>query len=79
MAQGETETAEAERMRRLAETEPDPWSRSLPVHLTASALIVHPESARVLLRWLTVNQARALIGTNNLRHTLDRLEPLFAA
>jgi len=39
------------RMRRLAESEPDPWARSLPVHFTASALVVHPESARVLLRW----------------------------
>ena len=29
----------------------DPWDRSAPLHLTASALIVHRESARVLLRW----------------------------
>lgn len=27
------------------------WSRSLPLHLTASALVVHPPSGRVLLRW----------------------------
>jgi len=38
-------------MRRLAAAEPDPWSRSLPLHFTASALVVHPDSGRVLLRW----------------------------
>ncbi len=164
---GETETADAARMRRLAEAEADPWDRSLPVHFTASALVVHPETARVLLRWhqrqrmwlqvgghgdpgeadplvialreareetgltdlapwpdaairhvaicsvpagkgepahehadlryflvtrnpdaarpespgaalrwLTVDEARALVGDNNVRHTLDRAEPL---
>ena len=30
---------------------PDPWSRSLPLHFTASALVLHPETRRVLLRW----------------------------
>lgn len=50
-AQGETETADVERMRRLAQSQPDPWLRSLPLHFTASALVVHPESRRVLLRW----------------------------
>ncbi len=50
-ALGETETADVERMRRLAEAEPDPWLRSLPLHFTASALVVHPESGKVLLRW----------------------------
>jgi 8-oxo-dGTP pyrophosphatase MutT (NUDIX family) len=51
VAQGTTEIADLGRMRRLAESEPDPWLRSLPVHFTASALVVHPGSARVLLRW----------------------------
>jgi 8-oxo-dGTP pyrophosphatase MutT (NUDIX family) len=50
-AQGETETADVQRMRRLAQSQPDPWLRSLPLHFTASALVVHPESRRVLLRW----------------------------
>ena len=38
-------------MARVAETVPDPWSRGLPLHFTASALVLHPESGRVLLRW----------------------------
>jgi 8-oxo-dGTP pyrophosphatase MutT (NUDIX family) len=39
-------------MLRLAAAAPDPWSRSeLPLHFTASALVVHPVSGRVLLRW----------------------------
>jgi 8-oxo-dGTP pyrophosphatase MutT (NUDIX family) len=51
-AAGETEAADVERMRQLAAAARDPWSRSrLPLHLTASALVVHPASRRVLLRW----------------------------
>jgi 8-oxo-dGTP pyrophosphatase MutT (NUDIX family) len=50
-AHGDTETADVERMRRLAHSQPDPWLRSLPLHFTASALVVHPVSRRVLLRW----------------------------
>jgi 8-oxo-dGTP pyrophosphatase MutT (NUDIX family) len=29
----------------------DPWSRDAPVHVTGSAVVVHPPSGRVLLRW----------------------------
>jgi 8-oxo-dGTP pyrophosphatase MutT (NUDIX family) len=29
----------------------DPWSRELPMHVTASALVLHPPTGRVLLRW----------------------------
>jgi 8-oxo-dGTP pyrophosphatase MutT (NUDIX family) len=50
-AAGEIEAADVARMRGLAEAEPDPWSRSLPLHFTASALVLHPDSGRVLLRW----------------------------
>jgi 8-oxo-dGTP pyrophosphatase MutT (NUDIX family) len=51
-ASGETEAADVRRMRLLAEAASDPWSRSqLPLHFTASALVVHPASRRVLLRW----------------------------
>ena len=51
-ATGATEAAELKRMRLLAEAAADPWSRSqLPLHFTGSALVVHPASRRVLLRW----------------------------
>jgi 8-oxo-dGTP pyrophosphatase MutT (NUDIX family) len=51
-ATGETEAADLERMTRLAASAPDPWSRGLlPLHFTASALVVHPPTGRVLLRW----------------------------
>jgi 8-oxo-dGTP pyrophosphatase MutT (NUDIX family) len=50
-ARGEAEAADVARMRRLAADEGDPWSRSLPLHFTASALVLHPDSGRVLLRW----------------------------
>jgi 8-oxo-dGTP pyrophosphatase MutT (NUDIX family) len=49
-AEGEAEAADLDRMRRLAAA-PDPWSRTTPLHFTASALVVHPGSGRVLLRW----------------------------
>ena len=49
--QSETEEADVERMRRLAGSAPDPWTRALPMHFTASALVIHPGSGRVLLRW----------------------------
>jgi len=43
------------RVRALADVaaggEPDPWLRTLPLHVTASAVVVHPPSGRVLLRW----------------------------
>jgi 8-oxo-dGTP pyrophosphatase MutT (NUDIX family) len=51
-AVGQSEAADVERMRRLTAAAPDPWSRSqLPLHFTASALVLHPASRRVLLRW----------------------------
>jgi 8-oxo-dGTP pyrophosphatase MutT (NUDIX family) len=51
-ATGATEAAELKRMRQLAQAAADPWSRSeLPLHFTGSALVVHPASRRVLLRW----------------------------
>jgi 8-oxo-dGTP pyrophosphatase MutT (NUDIX family) len=50
-AAGEIESADLERMVHLAAAADDPWSRRLPLHFTASALVVHPARRRVLLRW----------------------------
>jgi 8-oxo-dGTP pyrophosphatase MutT (NUDIX family) len=60
--EGEAETADLRRTRALAETVGDPWRRELPLHVTASALIVHPETARVLLRWHQRQQAWLQVG-----------------
>src|SRR5712692_2899690 len=60
--QGPAEEADVERIAALAASCDDPWSRSLPLHLTASALIVHPASGRVLLRWHQRQQAWLQVG-----------------
>jgi 8-oxo-dGTP pyrophosphatase MutT (NUDIX family) len=39
-----------------------PWTRSSATHVTASALIVHPRSRRVLLRWHERQKAWLQIG-----------------
>jgi 8-oxo-dGTP pyrophosphatase MutT (NUDIX family) len=59
---GETETADLERVRALTKTASDPWLRTLPLHVTGSALIVHPASGRVLLRWHQRQQAWLQVG-----------------
>ncbi|MGH9292955.1 MAG: NUDIX domain-containing protein, partial [Acidimicrobiales bacterium] len=41
---------------------PDPWSRALPLHLTASALVVDPVGRRYLLRWHARQQAWLHVG-----------------
>jgi 8-oxo-dGTP pyrophosphatase MutT (NUDIX family) len=56
---------EAEDVTRLADmmrAGHDPWPRSSPLHATASALIVHPDSGRVLLRWHQRQQAWLQVG-----------------
>lgn len=55
----DVEAADVSRVLALAG---DPWSRSNPLHVTASALIVHPPSRRVLLRWHARQQAWLQIG-----------------
>src|SRR5580658_6861333 len=60
--QGDTETADVGRVRELASTAGDPWLRSLPLHVTGSALVVHPGSGRILLRWHQRQQAWLQVG-----------------
>src|SRR3974377_1340155 len=60
--QGETEIRDTERVRALLRAADDPWLRTLPLHLTGSALVVHPDSGRVLLRWHQRQQAWLQVG-----------------
>jgi 8-oxo-dGTP pyrophosphatase MutT (NUDIX family) len=60
--EGLAEAADLRRAQALAETPGDPWRRELPLHVTASALIVHPATARVLLRWHERQQAWLQVG-----------------
>lgn len=48
--QSDVEARDVERIRRLA-AQGDPWDRSAPLHATGSAIVLHPETARALLRW----------------------------
>ena len=69
----EAEATDVARIRELVSTAEDPWHRSTPLHVTASAVVVHPESGRVLLRWLTLPEAHELAERPNIRETLTRV------
>jgi 8-oxo-dGTP pyrophosphatase MutT (NUDIX family) len=58
----DAEAADVRRLRTLLQDTADPWRRELPLHVTASALIVHPPTARVLLRWHQRQQAWLQVG-----------------
>ncbi len=60
--ENEAEAADVQRVRTLLETAADPWLRSIPLHVTASALVVHPGSGRMLLRWHQRQQAWLQVG-----------------
>jgi len=60
--EGDAETADIQRVRTLVEAAADPYRRELLLHVTASALIVHPPTARVLLRWHQRQQAWLQVG-----------------
>ena len=51
-----------QRVRALLETADRPYQRDLPLHVTASAMIAHPPTARVLLRWHQRQQAWLQVG-----------------
>jgi 8-oxo-dGTP pyrophosphatase MutT (NUDIX family) len=59
---GEAEAADVKRAREMAASSADPWLRTNPLHVTASAVIVHPDSGRVLLRWHERQQAWLQVG-----------------
>jgi len=59
---GDAEAADVRVVRALTATAADPYQRDLPLHVTASALIVHPPTARVLLRWHQRQQAWLQVG-----------------
>lgn len=59
---GAREIADVARVRQLFESDADPWLRTTPLHATASAVVVHPETRRVLLRWHQRQQAWLQVG-----------------
>src|SRR5207248_1320056 len=75
---GETEASDVAALRALAQATGDPWSRAAPLHATASAVVVHPGSGRVLLRWQPLPQAHAATSQANFAETLSRVERLLS-
>jgi 8-oxo-dGTP pyrophosphatase MutT (NUDIX family) len=60
--QSEAESRDLKRLRHLLAESTDPWTRASPLHLTGSAVVVHPPSGRVLLRWHDRMQAWLQVG-----------------
>jgi 8-oxo-dGTP pyrophosphatase MutT (NUDIX family) len=58
----DVEHADLDRVRRWLDTTTDPWDRAAPLHLTASAFVVHPATGRVLLRWHPRQRAWLHVG-----------------
>ena len=56
------EAADLERILAMVQSSRDPWRRDIPLHVTASALIVDPVGRRVLLRWHQRQQAWLQVG-----------------
>lgn len=57
----DVEAADLERVRALGEGAVA-WARSAPLHVTGSALVLHPPTGRVLLRWHDRQQAWLQVG-----------------
>jgi 8-oxo-dGTP pyrophosphatase MutT (NUDIX family) len=56
------ESADVRRIASLVSRADDPWNRANPLHLTASALVVHVQTGQVLLRWHERQQTWLHIG-----------------
>lgn len=59
---GVVESADLARTRLLVERSDDPWARTSPLHITASAVVVHRPTRRVLLRWHERQQSWLQVG-----------------
>ncbi len=59
---GADEERDLERCRLLLGSSRDPWDRHLPLHLTASAVVVDVASRKVLLRWHARQRAWLHLG-----------------
>jgi 8-oxo-dGTP pyrophosphatase MutT (NUDIX family) len=69
-----TEAADVARILPAVASMQDPWLRSTPLHITASALVVHPDSRRVLLRWHQRQRAWMQVGGHGDPGETDPLE-----
>jgi 8-oxo-dGTP pyrophosphatase MutT (NUDIX family) len=49
-------------LRQMVAVSADPWTRASQLHVTGSALVVHPPTRRVLLRWHERQQAWLQVG-----------------
>jgi 8-oxo-dGTP pyrophosphatase MutT (NUDIX family) len=67
------EASDVDRMCRVAGGA-TPWDRSMPLHLTGSALVVHPPTERVLLRWHERQQAWMQVGGHGDPGEVDPVE-----
>jgi 8-oxo-dGTP pyrophosphatase MutT (NUDIX family) len=56
------EARDLARLTELVRSSADPWSRVTSLHVTASALVVHPVSGRILLRWHARQRAWLQVG-----------------
>jgi 8-oxo-dGTP pyrophosphatase MutT (NUDIX family) len=61
-AHDDEEARDVARVLELVEAAADPWSRDLPLHITASALVLDPAGGRVLLRWHAKQQRWLQVG-----------------
>jgi 8-oxo-dGTP pyrophosphatase MutT (NUDIX family) len=68
------EATDVERLRRLVTEAADPWTRASTLHVTGSAVVVHPPSRRVLLRWHERQQGWLQVGGHADPGELDPFE-----